>query len=127
MAEDESRAIGWAVHRQDDNGNHFVVRTGLSRREAEQRAAVLEARGHKQVYWVEAERTLGQLPSAGATLQATRSGCRAGGVELNNVRSPGGYQSEAQVLMLRHGFGPGPLNPVYEVFAKRGRPAVYGG
>lgn len=29
----------WSVHRQDDNGNRFVVRTGLSRQEAEQLVA----------------------------------------------------------------------------------------
>jgi hypothetical protein len=46
----------WGVHRQDDNGNRFVVQTGLSREEAEQLVAELEARGHKQVYWAEQER-----------------------------------------------------------------------
>ena len=46
----------WAVHRQDDNGNRFVVRGGLSRAEAERLAAEFEARGHKQVYWAEPER-----------------------------------------------------------------------
>ena len=45
----------WAVHRQDDNGNRFVVQTGLSREEAEQLATEFEARGHKQVYWAEPE------------------------------------------------------------------------
>ena len=46
----------WAVHRQDDNGNRFVVQTGLRREEAERLVAVFEARGHKQVYWAEPER-----------------------------------------------------------------------
>jgi hypothetical protein len=46
----------WAVHRQDDNGNRFVVQTGLSREAAERLVAELEARGHKQVYWTEQER-----------------------------------------------------------------------
>jgi hypothetical protein len=45
----------WAVHRQDDNGNHFVVETGLSRAEAERLVEMYEARSHKQLYWVEAE------------------------------------------------------------------------
>jgi hypothetical protein len=45
----------WAVHRQDDNGNRFVVQTSLSREAAEQLVAELESRGHKQSYWVEAE------------------------------------------------------------------------
>ena len=43
----------WAVHRQDDNGNRFVVRTGLRREEAERLAAEFESRGHKQLFWVE--------------------------------------------------------------------------
>jgi hypothetical protein len=46
----------WAVHRQDDNGNRFLVQARLSREEAERLVAELEARGHKQVYWAEPER-----------------------------------------------------------------------
>lgn len=53
------RAGLWAVHRQDDNGNRFVVRAGLAREEAERLAAELEARGHKQLYWIEREWTAG--------------------------------------------------------------------
>jgi hypothetical protein len=34
----------WAVHRQDDNGNRFIVCTGVSHEEAERMAAQLEAR-----------------------------------------------------------------------------------
>lgn len=45
----------WAVHRQDDNGNRFVVHTGLGRDEAARLASELEARGHKQLYWIEPE------------------------------------------------------------------------
>ena len=54
-AKDDPGATTWAVHRQDDNGNRFVVATGLSREEAERLVAVYEARGHKQIYWAEAE------------------------------------------------------------------------
>jgi len=43
----------WAVHRHDDNGNRFVMQTGLSREEAERLVAEFEARGHKQLYWAE--------------------------------------------------------------------------
>ena len=43
----------FTVHRQDDNGNRFVVQTGMTRADADRLAADLEARGHKQVYWVE--------------------------------------------------------------------------
>jgi hypothetical protein len=45
----------WTVHRQDDNGNHFIVETGLSREEAERLVLMYEARGHKQLYWAEAD------------------------------------------------------------------------
>ena len=47
----------WAVHRQDDNGNRFVVQTGLGREDADQLVAELEARGHKQLYWAEPEQS----------------------------------------------------------------------
>lgn len=41
--------------RQDDNGNRYVVARGLSREDADRLAAEYEARGHKQLYWVERE------------------------------------------------------------------------
>jgi hypothetical protein len=51
--------VTWAVGRQDDNGNRFVVQRGLSRPEAERLAAEFEARGHKQLYWVEPDQAEG--------------------------------------------------------------------
>ncbi|MEE1784063.1 SPOR domain-containing protein [Streptomyces sp. SP17BM10] len=47
------------VMRQDDNGNRFVVARGLAKDEAERLAAEFEARGHKQLYWTEAESAAG--------------------------------------------------------------------
>jgi hypothetical protein len=47
------RAETWAVVRQDDHGNRFVVKTGLSHQQAEEIAREFEARGHKQMYSVE--------------------------------------------------------------------------
>jgi hypothetical protein len=44
----------WIVWRQDDNGNRFEVARRESRAEAEELAALMEARGHKQTYWVAA-------------------------------------------------------------------------
>lgn len=44
----------WAVRRQDDNGNRFTVGTYASRAEADDIAATMEVRGHRQLYWVEA-------------------------------------------------------------------------
>ncbi|MDQ0310393.1 MULTISPECIES: hypothetical protein [Kitasatospora] len=45
----------YRVMRQDDNGNRYLVAGGLDRAEAERLAAEFEARGHKQLYWVESE------------------------------------------------------------------------
>ncbi|GIH16372.1 SPOR domain-containing protein [Rugosimonospora africana] len=42
----------WTVWRQDDNGNQYEVSRHDSRADAESAAATLEARGHKQTYWV---------------------------------------------------------------------------
>ncbi len=43
----------WIVMRQDDNGNRYEVARVTSRCEAESLMYQYEARGHKQVYWVE--------------------------------------------------------------------------
>ncbi|MFF3594978.1 SPOR domain-containing protein [Kitasatospora indigofera] len=45
----------YRVMRQDDNGNRYLVAGGLDQAEAERLAAEFEARGHKQLYWVESE------------------------------------------------------------------------
>lgn len=45
----------WAVLRQDDHGNRFIVETGLTREDAERLVAVFQGRGHKQLYWAEVE------------------------------------------------------------------------
>ncbi|WP_104818138.1 hypothetical protein [Kitasatospora sp. MMS16-BH015] len=45
----------YRVMRQDDNGNRFLLAKGLTRPAAEALAAEYEARGHKQLYWVESE------------------------------------------------------------------------
>ena len=42
----------WTVWRQDDNGNRYVVAHHSDRGAADRQAAELEARGHKQIYWV---------------------------------------------------------------------------
>jgi hypothetical protein len=46
----------WCLVRLDDNGNEFVVRGDLSRAAAEALAREFEARGHKQSYWIRAQR-----------------------------------------------------------------------
>jgi hypothetical protein len=58
VADDRSDVAGheqpvrWTVWRQDDNGNQFEVARKDSRVEAEELAAAMQARGHKQTYWV---------------------------------------------------------------------------
>lgn len=43
----------WCVMRQDDNGNRYVIASQLTESEARLLSAAYEARGHKQMYWVE--------------------------------------------------------------------------
>lgn len=50
---DEAVWRRWRVRRQDDHGTRFSVAEGLSEATARARAAELEARGHKQLYWAE--------------------------------------------------------------------------
>ena len=47
-----ARPVRWTVWRQDDNGNRFEVARKDTRVAAEVLAAAMEARGHKQTYWV---------------------------------------------------------------------------
>lgn len=42
----------WSVYRQGDDGNQFVIKSGLTRQQADQLVEEFEARGHKQLYWV---------------------------------------------------------------------------
>ncbi len=44
--------VRWAVWRQDDHGNRFLISGGHPRVEAERLCLEFEARGHKQIYWV---------------------------------------------------------------------------
>lgn len=46
----------WQLLRLDDNGNRFVMRSGLTREEAEALARDYQARGHKQTYWAAPEK-----------------------------------------------------------------------
>lgn len=44
----------WLLKRQDDRGNRAVVDIFLTRELADAALHKYEARGHKQLYWVEA-------------------------------------------------------------------------
>jgi hypothetical protein len=46
----------WLVMRQDDSGNRYPLGAFSSACEAGDTARVFEARGHKQIYWVEQRR-----------------------------------------------------------------------
>jgi len=45
----------WSVWRQDDNGNVFLVRAGLTEAAAVTLSRELEREGHKQTYWAKQE------------------------------------------------------------------------
>jgi hypothetical protein len=49
---DNQPAEVWVVWRQDDNGNRFEVARLPTRAEAQRLADEMEARGHRQLYWV---------------------------------------------------------------------------
>ena len=48
-----STAEDWTVWREDDDGNRFIVKAALAYDEAVALVSTLEARGHKQVYWLQ--------------------------------------------------------------------------
>lgn len=50
--------ICWCLWRQDDNGNRVLIRCFADRRAAERMRDEMEARGHKQLYWVEEQAEL---------------------------------------------------------------------
>jgi anti-anti-sigma regulatory factor len=45
------RAASWAVWRQDDSGNRFLVEANLTEEQAKRLVADFESKGHKQTYW----------------------------------------------------------------------------
>jgi hypothetical protein len=51
----DAGARDWQLWRQDDAGNRFLVRGGLTEAEARGLVAAYEARGHRQMYWAERE------------------------------------------------------------------------
>jgi hypothetical protein len=47
----------WAVWRQDDSGNRFLVEANMTEARARSMVAEFEVRGHKQAYWCSDEKT----------------------------------------------------------------------
>ncbi|MFE4519805.1 SPOR domain-containing protein [Kitasatospora sp. NPDC056783] len=60
----------YRVMRQDDNGNRFLVARDLDRAAARRLAAEFEARGHKQMYWVEEDGAARPEPADGTVRNA---------------------------------------------------------
>jgi hypothetical protein len=50
-SDDKSAGRCWEVWRQGDDGNPYLVRGGLTTKEADDLVALYESRGHKQLYW----------------------------------------------------------------------------
>ncbi|MEV4992283.1 SPOR domain-containing protein [Streptomyces niveus] len=50
---DSGAVLPWLVIRQDDNGNRYRVGRYATKDEAQKTADSLDAKGHKQLYWVE--------------------------------------------------------------------------
>lgn len=46
----------WAVWRQDDSGNRYLMEANLTEEQARHLVADFESRGHKQTYWCSNER-----------------------------------------------------------------------
>ncbi len=42
----------WSVWRQDENGNVFLIKYGLTETDAQMLVRDLESGGHKQTYWI---------------------------------------------------------------------------
>jgi hypothetical protein len=53
----------YRVLRQDETGNIFLVKGGLLKEVADQLCQILEQKGHKQTYWVEAEKEIQSSPT----------------------------------------------------------------
>ncbi len=43
----------WRLWRQDDNGNKMVIKVFPTEAEAEEKRREFEAKGHKQIYWID--------------------------------------------------------------------------
>ena len=43
----------WQLKRQDDHGNQYVMDTFSSKKQAEDKMAHYQNKGHKQTYWVD--------------------------------------------------------------------------
>jgi len=53
LPKDPEQDDEWVVWRQGDDGNPFEVARLATRSAADGLVAMLEARGHRQVYWIE--------------------------------------------------------------------------
>ena len=63
----------WQLWRQDDNGQKFLVEAFPEREPAESLLRALEARGHKQTYWLVPVPGLSEGEDPGSTKRASSS------------------------------------------------------
>ena len=89
---DASDAL-WRVVRQDDNANAFVMRDGLARDAALAMVREFEARGHRQVYWIEPMPPTDRSPS----LPFDRDGIRLRRLREDDLPNFLAYRSDPQV------------------------------
>ncbi|MGH1365946.1 MAG: hypothetical protein ACRBF0_20475 [Calditrichia bacterium] len=61
MKKDGNVECMYALYRQDDNGNVFLIQKNLSRSKATDLMKEYEARGHKQTCWVCRQLTDGKI------------------------------------------------------------------
>jgi aminoglycoside 6'-N-acetyltransferase len=83
----------WRVLRRDDNANTFVMRDGLAREAALAIAREFEARGHKQVYWIEPMPRADLVPS----LPFDPAGIRLRRLREDDLPAFLAYRSDPQV------------------------------
>jgi hypothetical protein len=87
----EPITLPWLVVRQDDNGNRYRVGRYATRAEAQKISDALDARGHRQLYWVERIRQGGATPGTDSRdsrqdiMQGPSSGIRH---ELGKIPPP---------------------------------------
>ena len=93
----------WALWRQDDNGSSSIIDRFTDQSEANAKLQELEARGHKQHYWIECEQTpssprLNLVVLRAANLELSRSFYETIGLTFASHRHGNGsehYASES--------------------------------
>ena len=117
----------WLLWRQDDNGASTVISRFEKQQDAETKQMELEARGHKQLYWVERSREQTREADASSPAQSTAPEprlnlvvIRSGDLEISRKF----YEAIGLTLTVhRHGNGPEHLasesgESVFEIYPR---------